>query len=193
MSIEKLLMTYLDECDRLGVHGDVRAVVNRREELVARNGSVESDGETNDTVISLAISADERRAVLASGANVDPRTVVREGVALLRDSATNGGATNDSATNDAATNSAAATARASFVHPEGRSTKPIAALRDRLVAMSRMSDARECELRSAQTTRSVYYASPSAQIDYVTTYASMMLRATRSAENGEAEIGRAHV
>ena len=84
MSIESLLARYLAECGRLGIHGEIRAVEQQRAEIVARNGTVESEGLTSESLISLTVSDGSGWAVLAGGTDVDPATMVAEGCALLR-------------------------------------------------------------------------------------------------------------
>jgi predicted Zn-dependent protease len=174
MSIETLLETYLDECTRQGMQAEVRAVVDRREELVVRNGTVESDGVTDDTVLSLTVGDGDSRVVLASGVDVDPAGVVDEGVVILRAMSAFEG-----------TARVGVAAAAESTQTAGRSATSLADVRDELIDRSRLAEARECELRSTQTTRSVHFASLTTRLTYTTSSASILFRATRSAEDGE--------
>lgn len=175
MNLDELLVEYVDECQRRGVHGEVRAVSERREDLVARNGKIESDGVIDDVIISLTVTDGTQVAVLASGLDVDPVTVVAEGVALLR--STSGGS--------------AGGGPGDLTRPDrqalpGRSTGPLADQFEALVAASALAGARECELRATQVCREVHYVTPKSLQVYPTTYATLVLRATRSADDGEA-------
>ena len=173
MSIESLLARYLSECDRLGVHGEIRAVEQQRAEIVARNGTVESEGLTTESVISLTVSDGTGWAVLAGGTDVDPATMVAEGHALLR--STSGQADGRAP--------AGPSAPGTGTHPGRR--VPISENRDRLGAISVLPVARECEVRSVETTRTVHFATPEGTQTYPTSHASVVFRATRSDPDGE--------
>ncbi|MBN1171165.1 MAG: hypothetical protein JXA67_03245 [Micromonosporaceae bacterium] len=175
MSIEALLETYLDECARQGVQAEARAVASRREELVARNGAVESDGVADDTVVSLAMGEGDRRVVLANGVDADPREVVDEGVAVLHAMSAFDG-----------TGRVGMVANAGSGQCAGRTAGSLAEVRDELLDRSRLAEARECELRSTQIARSVHFVSSKTRLTYRTSLASLLLRATRSNEDDEA-------
>jgi PmbA protein len=173
VSIESLLARYLAECDRRGIHGEIRAVEQQRAEIVARNGTVESEGLTSESLISLTVSDGSGWAVLAGGTDVDPATMVAEGCALLR------------STSGQADGRAPATAAASGTgHHPGRRVA-INENRDRLGATSVLPAARECELRAVETTRTVHFATPEGTQNYPTSHASLVFRATRSGPDGE--------
>jgi predicted Zn-dependent protease len=173
MSIEALLDRYLAECGRLGVHGEIRAVEQQRCEVVARNGTVESEGLTTESVISLTVSDGARWAVLAGGTDVDPATMVAEGRALLRSTSGQGGGR-------AVAAPAGPTTRA---YPGRR--VPVSGNVDRLRAASVLPGARECELRSTETARVVYFSTPDGTRSYPTSHASVVFRATRNGPDGE--------
>jgi predicted Zn-dependent protease len=173
VSIESLLARYLAECGRLGIHGEIRAVEQQRAEIVARNGTVESEGLTSESLISLTVSDGTGWAVLAGGTDVDPATMVAEGRALLR--RTSGQADGRAPV--------VATGTGTRHHPGRR--VPINENRDRIGATSVLPAARECELRSIETARTVHYATPDGTQSYPTSHASLVFRATRSGQDGE--------
>jgi predicted Zn-dependent protease len=172
VSIESLLAQYLTECGRLGIRGEIRAVDQQRAEVVARNGKVESDGLTVESLISLTVSDGTGWAVLAGGTDVDPATMVAEGHTLLR------------RTSGQADSRAPVAARSGTGHYPGRRVS-LYEDRDQLGAISMLPAARECELRSVETTRTVHYATPEGTQSYPTSHASLVFRATRSGPDGE--------
>ena len=176
MSIEPLLAQYLAECGRLGIYGEIRAVEQQRAEVVARNGTVESEGLTSESLISLTVSDGVGWAVLAGGTDVDPATMVAEGRALLRSTSGQAGGR--------------ASAPAAPVTPAGAGSHPgrrvaINENSGRLGAASVVPAARECELRSVEIARTVVYATPEGTQSYPTSHASLVFRATRSGPDGE--------
>ncbi|MCW2903862.1 MAG: Peptidase PmbA [Streptosporangiaceae bacterium] len=185
--MDELLVDYLDECGRRGIHGEVRAIDERREEFVARNGSVESEGVTNDAVVSLAVSDGAQWAVLAGGVDVDVRTVVAEGLALLR--STSG--------RDAPKESPVTARPGRGDAPDrrewpGRTVAGLDSLHDKLVAASVFPGSRECEVRALQLCRTVQHATPQRSQTFPTTHGSLVLRATRTGADGEtAHVDRA--
>ncbi len=94
-------------------------MADRRAELVLRNGTVESDGVADDTVVSLAMGAGDSRVILASGTDVDPRGVVDEGAAALHAMSAHDGA-----------GRVAVVAAAGDGPAAGRSARPLADVRD---------------------------------------------------------------
>jgi PmbA protein len=170
VSIESLLARYLAECGRFGVHGEIRAVEQQRAEIVARNGTIESEGLTNESLISLTVSDGSGWAVLAGGTDVDPATMVAEGQALLRST------------------SGQADGRAPVAPGTGRYSGrpvPVNQDRDRIGALSVLPAARECELRTVETTRTVHFATQEGTQSYPTSHASLVFRATRNGPDGE--------
>jgi predicted Zn-dependent protease len=174
MTIDQVLTGYLDECQRRGIQGEVRAVQERREELVARNGSVESEGVTDDAIVSLTVSDGVQWAVLASGVDVAARTVVADGLALLR-----------STSGKAAGRLALTKVRPGRREWPGRSAARLAGVREQLISASVLPGARECELRATQVGRTIRYATRETFQVSPSSHASIVLRATRSGANGE--------
>lgn len=181
MSMEGLLAQYLEECGRAGVRGEIRAIEQQRTEIVARNGTVESEGTTNESLISLTVSDDAAWAVLAGGTDVSPATMVVEGRALLRSTS---GRPDGGVPGGTSPRSPAAVAAGSGVRRYPGRRGPVTETSQRLLAASVMTEARECELRSVETSRIVHHATPEQIQSYPTNHASLMFRATRSDSDG---------
>jgi PmbA protein len=173
VNTEDLLARYLAECTRLGLRGEVRAVEQRRAELVARNGAIESEGTTIESLVSLTASDGDRWTVVAGGTDVDPAVMVAEARALLE--CTRG---------DQDHRPPVSGAGWSRRYP-GRTPAPDESSRDRVIAASVLPGARECEVRAAHTARTVRYATPEGVQEYPTSHASLMFRATRTGPDGE--------
>ena len=170
----RLIGEYLDECRRRGVRGEVRVVEERREEFVARNGTVESEGVTADAAVGLTVGDGEHRAMLAAGTGLDAATAVTEALALLERA---GGGTGPVAP---------APERPAERTWPGRTTAPLADHHGALVRRSVLPEARECEVRALQVRRTLHHATPEHAFSTPTTHASIVLRATLTGADGAA-------
>lgn len=173
-AIAEVVAGYLAECQRRGVRSRVRAVADRREELVARNGSVETEGVTDDVTVSLMVSDGDQLAVLAGGLDVDLPTVVSEGLAVLR-------SLSGAAPGGPATGRQTQQCRSW----DGRSATPLEKLRGELLGASVEPGARECELRANQVNRTVHYADADTMLTASSSYGQLVLRATRTTDGGD--------
>jgi PmbA protein len=171
VSTEALLARHVAECARLGLRGEVRAVEQRRAELVARNGVIESEGVTRESVVSLAAGDGTGTVLVSGGIDVDPAIMAAEARTLL------------GCTTSETRRSGPAARPGTRRHPGRRAA--FNESRDRVAAFSVVKSARECELRTVETTRTVHYVTPEATQTYQTSHASAVLRATRDDGDGQ--------
>ncbi|GAA1847214.1 hypothetical protein GCM10009736_11840 [Actinomadura bangladeshensis] len=177
--MDELVAAYLAECRRRGVRAEVRAVTERREEFVARNGKTDSEGVTADAVLRLTVGDGAHRAMLATGTGGDVATVVAEGLALLDRAGGRRGAAPSG-------NSPA------FRALPGRVTESLAERHDALRERSVIPEARECEVRALQVRRTLHHATPEQAFRVPTAHASIVLRATvTGADGGTVHVDRA--
>jgi predicted Zn-dependent protease len=130
-----------------------------------------------ESVISLTVNDGADWAVLAGGADVSPATMVAEGRALLRRTS---GRSEPVSENRAK----AAAVRRHPARPTAGHDDALSPTRQRQLAASVLPAARECELRSVQTRRTVHYATPEQSQSYPTGHASLLFRATRRGPDG---------
>ncbi|RKS68236.1 putative Zn-dependent protease [Actinomadura pelletieri DSM 43383] len=177
MLIDKLASSYLAECSRRGIDGEIRVIEESREELVTRNGLIDSKGRADETVIGLTVAAGGHKAVLAAGVEADVATVVAEGHALV----TRPGRGVDAPGGGEPPVAAART----VVTLSGRETLSLdAVLEDLVDASAALPDARECEVRAVQVRRTVHHFTPHVAQSFPTTHGSLVLRATMVGSDG---------
>jgi PmbA protein len=178
--MDELVAAYLAECRRRGVRAEVRAMTERREEFVARNGRTESEGVTADAVLGLTVGDGARRAMIATGTGGDVATVVAEGLALLD----RAGGRRGSAPPPGGP--------PRFRALPGRTTESLTERHDALRERSVIPEARECEVRALQVRRTLHHATPEQAFRVPTAHASIVLRATvTGADGGTVHVDRA--